>query len=145
MCCSEVGDDVYREDPTVVELESRVATLLDKQDALWVPSGTMANMVAILANCSRGDQVIMGSASHVWLWEQHGLSSLGGLAMHPLPNDLSVSSRVSQVRGMKLALVGILSFQACSRWLLASFFHPRPPYTTYIIFSYTLKPPPLSC
>ena len=87
MVRAEVGDDVYGEDPSVNTLQEYAASLLGTQDALWVPTGTMANIVSVLANCRRGEQVILGSASHVWLWEQHGLSSLGGLALHPLPND----------------------------------------------------------
>jgi threonine aldolase len=87
MVRADVGDDVYGEDPSVNTLQEYAASLLGTQDALWVPTGTMANIVSVLANCRRGEQVILGSASHVWLWEQHGLSSLGGLALHPLPND----------------------------------------------------------
>lgn len=87
MVQAEVGDDVYGEDPSVNSLQDYAAALLGTQDSLWVPTGTMANIVSVLASCGRGEQVILGSKSHVWLWEQHGLSSLGGLALHPLPND----------------------------------------------------------
>jgi len=64
MAAAEVGDDVYREDPTVRRLEQRIAELLAKPAALFVPSGTMANEIALLCHCQAGDEVIVGAASH---------------------------------------------------------------------------------
>merc|ERR1719186_1232660 len=82
-----VGDDVYGEDPTVKELEARVAGLLGKEEALFFPSGTMANLAAAMVHCwGRGTQVILGDQSHLYLWEQGGLSQLGGISPKPLPN-----------------------------------------------------------
>lgn len=66
-----VGDDVYNEDPTVIELEKRCAKLFDKEAALFVTSGTMGNLLAIMAHCNfRGAEVIIGDSSHVFLYEQ---------------------------------------------------------------------------
>jgi threonine aldolase len=59
-----VGDDVYGEDPTINRLEEMAAALLGKEAALFVPSGTMSNLAAILAHCGRGDEVILGDKAH---------------------------------------------------------------------------------
>ena len=73
---ADVGDDVYGEDPTVNELESRVAELLDKEAALFVPSGTMGNQIAARVHTERGHEVLVERESHIYKWE------LGGLAQH---------------------------------------------------------------
>lgn len=66
-----VGDDVYREDPTIIELERRCAQLFEKEAALFVTSGTMGNLLAIMVHCERrGAEVIVGASSHVFLYEQ---------------------------------------------------------------------------
>lgn len=83
---AEVGDDVYDEDPTVNSLQSKVAKLLGKEDALFVSSGTMGNLISLLVHCGRGEQVIAGSASHINLWEQNGASSLGGISLRTIEN-----------------------------------------------------------
>ena len=79
-----VGDDVYDEDPTVQELQRRVAVLLGKEDAVLLPSGTMANLACVLALTTRGDQVLLGRHSHIYNWEQGNVSSLAGCVMAPL-------------------------------------------------------------
>jgi len=73
---AEVGDDVYREDPTVNELERRAADRLGKAAALYIPSGTMGNQVAARTHTERGQEVLVERESHVYKWE------LGGLAQH---------------------------------------------------------------
>lgn len=66
-----VGDDVYQEDPTVTELERRCAELFEKEAALFVTSGTMGNLLAIMVHCNfRGSEVIVGDSSHVFMYEQ---------------------------------------------------------------------------
>src|SRR5512132_3543739 len=57
---AEVGDDVYRDDPTVNQLEEVAADMLGKEAALFVPSGTMGNLIALLVHCQRGDEIIVG-------------------------------------------------------------------------------------
>jgi threonine aldolase len=79
-----VGDDVYGEDPTVNRLEALSAELLGKEAALFVPSGTMANLLALLAHCPRGSKVLMGERSDIWLWQAGGGSVLGGLVCAPV-------------------------------------------------------------
>ena len=82
-----LGDDVYGEDPTVARLEALVAALLGMEEGLFVPSGTMGNLCAILTHCARGQRVVCGMDSHVFRYEAAGASALGGVAYHPLPNE----------------------------------------------------------
>lgn len=84
---AEVGDDVYGEDPTVNALERLAAERLGKEAALFVASGTMGNLVALLTHCRRGDEVILGNQSHTFLFEQGGLAALGGITPYPVPNQ----------------------------------------------------------
>ncbi len=78
MAQAEVGDDVYREDPTVRRLEERVAELLGKPAALFVPSGTMANQIALLCHCRPGDEVIVGKAAHSVFYESGAPAAWSG-------------------------------------------------------------------
>ncbi|MFN2199180.1 MAG: GntG family PLP-dependent aldolase, partial [Anaerolineales bacterium] len=87
MAQAEVGDDVYGEDPTVNLLQEVAAERLGKEAALFVPSGTMGNLAAILAHCGRGDEVILGSLAHTFLYEAGGVSALGGVHSYQLPNQ----------------------------------------------------------
>jgi threonine aldolase len=86
MSSAKVGDDVFGEDPTVNLLEEMAAERLGKESALFVPSGTMANMVSQMAHCGRGDEVILGDQSHIFFYEQGGLSALGGIHPHTVFN-----------------------------------------------------------
>lgn len=79
MARAEVGDDVYGDDPTINRLQEMAAEKLGKEAGLFVPSGTMGNLAAILAHCNRGDEVIMGARSHTFLHEGGGISTLGGV------------------------------------------------------------------
>ena len=86
MANAEVGDDVFNEDPTIHRLQELSAEKLGMEAALFLPSGTMANLVSLLAHCGRGDEVILGDRSHIFLNEVGGLSALGGIHPHTLPN-----------------------------------------------------------
>jgi len=86
MADSQVGDDVYREDETINHLEKMSAELMGKEEGLFLTSGTMGNLIAILTTCQRGDEVIMGDLSHTFLHEVGGISALGGVMAHTLPN-----------------------------------------------------------
>lgn len=79
MASAEVGDDVYREDPTVRRLEEEVAALLEKESALFVPSGTMANQIAIQLHCRPGDEVLVGEHAHLVLYESGAMAAYGGV------------------------------------------------------------------
>lgn len=83
---AELGDDVYGEDPTVNRLEEMSADRLGKEAALFVVSGTMGNLVSMLSHCGRGDEIIMGDKSHSFVNEQGGISTLGGVHVHTVPN-----------------------------------------------------------
>ncbi|MCB0096732.1 MAG: low-specificity L-threonine aldolase [Caldilineaceae bacterium] len=84
---AEVGDDVYGEDPTVNRLETMVAELLGKEAALYVSSGTQGNLVAVLAHCGRGDEIVLGDKAHIFRSEQAGAAALGGISFHTVPNQ----------------------------------------------------------
>jgi threonine aldolase len=79
MARAEVGDDVYGEDPTVNRLQQRAAELLGKEAALFVPTGTMANQIALLCHCQRGDEVLTGEGSHCMLYESGAGSAWAGV------------------------------------------------------------------
>ena len=87
MSSAEVGDDVYLEDITVQKLQERSAEMMGKAAGLFVPSGTMGNLIAVLAQCQRGDEVIMGDLGHTFLFEGGGISALGGVFPHTLRNQ----------------------------------------------------------
>lgn len=87
MAQAEVGDDVYGEDPTVNRLQEIAADMLGKEAGLFVTSGTMGNLAAILAHCNRGDEVILGTKAHTFLFEAGGISALGGVHSCQIPNQ----------------------------------------------------------
>src|SRR5512143_3881764 len=106
MAEAEVGDDVYRDDPTVNRLEELAAEILGKEAALFVPSGTMGNLLALLVHCQRGDEAIVGNKSHIYLNEVGGMAALGGIQACPVANqrdgtlaldDIAASSRSADV------------------------------------------------
>ncbi|MBK7776397.1 MAG: low-specificity L-threonine aldolase [Sandaracinaceae bacterium] len=86
MATAPVGDDVYGEDPTVTRLEAMVAELAGKEAAVFVPSGTMGNLIAVLSHCGRGDEMILGDQSHIHFYEQGGTAALGGVHPRALRN-----------------------------------------------------------
>ena len=96
---AEVGDDVYGEDPTVNRLEELAAERLGKEAALFVVSGTMGNLVALLTHCGRGDEVILGDRSHTFLFEQGGMAALGGMVPHTVPNQPDGTMRLEDIEG----------------------------------------------
>ncbi len=87
MASAELGDDVYGEDPTVNRLQEMAAERMGKEAGLFVTSGTMGNLVAVLAHCPRGDEAIMGTKAHTFLYEQGGVAAVGGVVPHTIPNQ----------------------------------------------------------
>jgi L-threonine aldolase (EC 4.1.2.5) len=87
MASAEVGDDVYGEDPTVNALEEKAADMLGKERGLFVTSGTMGNLLAVMAHCARGEEAIMGTQGHTFLHEAGGVSAVGGVVIHTIPNQ----------------------------------------------------------
>ncbi len=87
MAAAEVGDDVYHDDPTVLELESTVAALLGKEDAVYVPTGTMSNQIALRAHSQPGDTVLAGTNAHIDSHELGAANALAGLTIRQLPGE----------------------------------------------------------
>jgi threonine aldolase len=98
MANAEVGDDVYGEDPTVNKLQELAAERMGKQAALFVASGTMGNLAAILAHCQRGDEVILGNLSHPYLSEAANMSALGGVQPRSLPNQKDGTLKLEDIQ-----------------------------------------------
>jgi threonine aldolase len=98
MYAAQVGDDVYGEDPTVNRLQELAAEKTGKQAALFVASGTMGNLVAVLAHCDRGDEVILGHLAHTFLYEAGGISALGGVHSHQIPNQANGTLALEDIR-----------------------------------------------
>jgi threonine aldolase len=87
MAKAAVGDDVYGEDPTINRLQELAAEKVGKPAGLFVASGTMGNLIAVLAHCQRGDEVIVGKKNHVFVHEAGGMSALGGIHSNQLINQ----------------------------------------------------------
>ena len=90
MAKAEVGDDVYGEDPTVNRLQETVAALLGKKAALFVPSGTMANQLAIRTQAQPGQEVIAESKAHIVRYEQGAAGALAGVQLHWVTGDRGI-------------------------------------------------------
>lgn len=98
MAEAEVGDDVFRDDPTVNKLETMAAEKLGKDAAIFVPSGTMGNLLALLVHCQRGDEVIIGDKSHIYLNEAGGMAALGGIQPYPVANQKDGTLALDDIR-----------------------------------------------
>jgi threonine aldolase len=84
MAAAEVGDDVWGDDPTVAQLEQLSAAMLGKEAALFLPSGTQSNLVALLSHCQRGDEYLVGQEAHTYRYEAGGAAVLGSIQPQPL-------------------------------------------------------------
>ncbi len=98
MAGAEVGDDVFGEDPTVNRLEALAAERMGKQAALFVTSGTMGNLAALLTHCSRGDEIIVGKDQHIFTSEVAGMAALGGIQAHLIPNQPDGTLRLKDIQ-----------------------------------------------
>jgi len=90
MANAEVGDDVFGEDPTVNKLQETVADLLSKEAALYVPSGTMSNQLAVKTHTNPGDEVIVERESHIFNYETAAPALLSGVQLNPVPGERGV-------------------------------------------------------
>ncbi len=107
MASAPVGDDVYGEDPTVNKLEAYGAKLTGKEAALFVPSGTMGNLLALLTHCGRGDEIIVEEQSHIFLYEVGGMAAVGGIVPHRIVSHagmLEPSAIEAAIRPQALSL-----------------------------------------
>ncbi|XP_053309185.1 uncharacterized protein LOC128471293 isoform X3 [Spea bombifrons] len=85
MAEAKVGDDVYGEDPTVNEIQRRAAQILGTEDALFVTSGTMGNLISVMCHCrTRGAEIIVGDESHMYIYEQGGAAQIAGVFVRPV-------------------------------------------------------------
>ena len=99
MAKAEVGDDVYGDDPTVNRLQEMAAEMTGQEAGLFVASGTMGNLSAVLAHCQRGDEVILGKEAHTFRYEAGGVSVLGGVHSCQLPNQPDGSIALGDIEG----------------------------------------------
>jgi len=97
MATAEVGDDVFGEDPTVNKLQEMAAAMLGQEAGLLVSTGTMGNLVSILAHCGRGDELICGDQSHIFFYEQGGMSALASVQPRTLPNQPDGTLRLEDI------------------------------------------------
>ena len=95
---AELGDDVFREDPTINRLQDMSAELMGKEAALLVSSGTMGNLVCVLTHCERGEEVIIGDKSHMFLNECGSMSAVGGVHPHTVMNQTDGTIRLEDIK-----------------------------------------------
>ena len=98
MKTAKVGDDVYGEDPTVNELEDFAASLLGKEAALFLPTGTQSNLTALLTHCQRGDEYIVGQEAHTFKYEGGGAAVLGSIQPQPINFELDGSLAIESIK-----------------------------------------------
>jgi threonine aldolase len=97
MAAAEVGDDVFGDDPTVNALQQRIAALLGKEAALFVPSGTQSNLCALMSHCQRGDEALVGQLAHLYRYEAGGGAVLGSIQPQPLPQQADGTLLLSDI------------------------------------------------
>jgi threonine aldolase len=97
MAAAEVGDDVYGDDPSVNRLQARMADLLGKEAALFVPSGTMSNLLALMSHCGRGDAYIAGQNAHCYASEGGNAAVLGSIQPQPLEHESDGTLRLDKI------------------------------------------------
>ena len=98
MATAEVGDDVYGEDPTVNRLEQLAAEMLGTEAAIFAPSGTQTNLLALLSHCGRGDEYIVGQSAHTYRYEGGGAAVLGSIQPQPLDFERDGTLNLDQVK-----------------------------------------------
>ena len=94
---AELGDDVFGEDPTTNQLEEMAAECMGAEAGLLVASGTMGNLISILAHCGRGDEVILGDQSHTFRYEAGGIAALGGVHPFTIANQPDGTMRLADI------------------------------------------------
>jgi len=97
MNAAELGDDVFADDPSVNALQAKVAALLGKEAALFVPTGTQSNLCGLMAHCERGDEYLVGQMAHTYRWEGGGAAVLGSIQPQPLPQQADGSILLSDI------------------------------------------------
>ena len=87
MMAAPLGDDVFGDDPTVNALQERIAAMLGKETALFMPSGTQSNLAALMSHCQRGDEYLVGQGAHTYRYEAGGGAVLGSVQPQPITNQ----------------------------------------------------------
>ena len=98
MLAAPLGDDVFQDDPTVNELQRYAAELLGFEAALFAPSGTQTNLIALMAHCQRGDEAIVGQQWHTYRWEAGGMAVLGSIQPQPLEHQADGTLALEHIR-----------------------------------------------
>ena len=101
MSQATVGDDVLGDDPTVIELQDRMAAMLGKESALFVPSGTMCNATAIRAQTEPGDEIITEAHSHIYIYEGGGFAALSGVSVALVPGMMGIMDPADVARAVR--------------------------------------------
>ena len=97
MHAAELGDDVFAGDPSVNALQAKIAAMLGKEAALFVPTGTQSNLCGLMAHCERGDEYLVGQMAHTYRWEGGGAAVLGSIQPQPLPQQADGSILLSDI------------------------------------------------
>jgi threonine aldolase len=97
MVAAPLGDDVFGDDPTVNALQARIAQMLGKEAALFVPTGTQSNLCGLMAHCQRGEEYIVGQMAHTYRWEGGGAAVLGSIQPQPLQQQADGSIRLEDI------------------------------------------------
>lgn len=98
MAAAEVGDDVFGDDPTVIALQEKLAAMVGMEAALFLPTGTQSNLVALMAHCERGDEYIVGQDAHTYKYEGGGAAVLGSIQPQPIENAADGSIPIEKIR-----------------------------------------------
>ena len=99
MAAAEVGDDVFGDDPTVNRLEQRMAAMLGKEAAIYVSSGTLSNLLALMSHCGRGDEFIAGQNAHCYKYEAGGAAVLGSIQPQPIAHQPDGTMALGDIEG----------------------------------------------
>ena len=97
MMAADLGDDVFGDDPTVNALQARIAQLLGKEAALFVPTGTQSNLCGLMAHCQRGEEYIVGQMAHTYRWEGGGAAVLGSIQPQPLQQQADGTIKLEDI------------------------------------------------
>lgn len=97
MAVAEVGDDVFADDPTVNALQEQIATMLGKEAALFLPTGTQSNLCGLMAHCGRGDEYLVGQMAHTYRWEGGGAAVLGSIQPQPLAQAVDGTIALAEI------------------------------------------------
>ena len=97
MHAAELGDDVFAGDPSVNALQAKIAAMLGKEAALFVPTGTQSNLCGLMAHCERGDEYLVGQMAHTYRWEGGGAAVLGSIQPQPLPQQADGSILLADI------------------------------------------------